>query len=201
MRYEADRFLALLREAALESGRRLARDGTLATTDDVFFLSAAELLAALEASPRPDLRALAAGRRAEHRRHVDEDPPEVLHGDEEPEPALPPPAAGRSLRGVGVSPGRLEARARVVLDSSGLEGVLDGEVVVARATDPAWTSTLSLAGAIVLEMGGLLSHGAIVARELGIPAVVDVAGATRLVRTGDLVSVDGATGEVLVRES
>jgi len=200
MRYEADRFLALLREAALESGRRLARDGTLAATDDVFFLSAAELLGALEASPRPDLRALAAGRRTEHRRHVDEEPPEVLHGDEEPEPAAPP-AASRSLRGVGVSPGRREARARVVLDASDLEDVLDGEVVIARATDPAWTSTLSLAGAIVLEMGGLLSHGAIVARELGIPAVVDVAGATRLVRTGDLVSVDGADGEVVVRES
>ncbi|MFM7140706.1 MAG: PEP-utilizing enzyme, partial [Alphaproteobacteria bacterium] len=65
--------------------------------------------------------------------------------------------------------------------------------------DPSWTSALSLAGAIVLEMGGLLSHGAIVARELGIPAVVDVAGATRMLRTGDLVTVDGTTGEISVR--
>lgn len=199
MRYEADRFLARLREAALESGRRLARDGTLASPDDVFFLQAHELLDALGASPRPDLRALAAARRVEHERFRDEDPPEVLRGDGEPSPGPEVAASGRSLHGVGVSPGRSEARARVVLDAAALESVLDGEILVARATDPSWTSTLSLAGAIVLEMGGLLSHGAIVARELGIPAVVDVAGATRLIRTGDLVSVDGATGDVSVR--
>ncbi len=199
MRYEADRFLARLREAALEAGRRLAREGALVSPDDVFFLDAGELLGGLEASLRPDLRALAVGRRADHERFRDEDPPEVIRGDDEPSPAPEVAPAGRSLRGVGVSPGRSEARARVVLDAAGLEGVLDGEVLVARATDPSWTSTLSLAGAIVLEMGGLLSHGAIVARELGIPAVVDVSGATRLICTGDLVSVDGSTGEVSVR--
>ncbi|MFM8411398.1 MAG: PEP-utilizing enzyme, partial [Alphaproteobacteria bacterium] len=150
-------------------------------------------------SPRPDLRARAAGRRAEHERFRDEDPPEVIRGDQEPSTSTSPAPEGHSLRGVGVSPGRSEARARVVLDVADLESVLDGEVLVARATDPSWTSALSLAGAIVLEMGGLLSHGAIVARELGIPAVVDVAGATRMLRTGDLVTVDGTTGEISVR--
>ena len=76
----------------------------------------------------------------------------------------------------------------------------EGEIVVAPATDPSWTSLLTLGRAIVLEMGGPLSHGAIVARELGIPAVVDVRGATDLVRTGDRITVDGALGTV-ARES
>ncbi|MFM7734696.1 MAG: PEP-utilizing enzyme [Alphaproteobacteria bacterium] len=199
MRYEADRFLALFRGAALEAGRRLAHDGVIESRDDVFFLLADELVAALEASPRPDLRARAAGRRAEHERFRDEDPPEVIRGDQEPSTSTSPAPEGHSLRGVGVSPGRSEARARVVLDVADLESVLDGGFLSARPPDPSWTSALSLAGAIVLEMGGLLSHGAIVARELGIPAVVDVAGATRMLRTGDLVTVDGTTGEISVR--
>ena len=79
-----------------------------------------------------------------------------------------------------------------------LESVREGDVIVARATDPSWTSSLSLGAAIVLEMGGLLSHGAIVARELGLPAVVDVARATQLIRSGDRIEVDGTTGEVAV---
>ena len=69
-------------------------------------------------------------------------------------------------------------------------------MIVAAATDPSWTSLLAVGGAIVLEMGGLLSHGAIVARELGIPAVVNVAHATRLLATGDRIVVDGRAGTV-----
>jgi pyruvate,water dikinase len=80
-----------------------------------------------------------------------------------------------------------------------LQALRAGEVIVAPMTDPSWTSLLALGGALVLEIGGLLSHGAIVARELGIPAVVDVTSATALLATGDLLAVDGSAGTVGVR--
>jgi pyruvate,water dikinase len=95
-----------------------------------------------------------------------------------------------------VSPGRAVGRARVVHSVDDLKDVRAGEVIVAAATDPSWTSLLAVGGALVLEMGGLLSHGAIVARELGIPAVVNVAQATRVLVTGDRVVVDGHAGTV-----
>ena len=102
----------------------------------------------------------------------------------------------RSLRGVGVSPGRVVGLARVVRSLEELEEVLPGEVIVAAATDPSWASLLSLGRGLVLEMGGMLSHGAIVARELGIPAVADVARATSVLKTGDRIAVDGVSGAV-----
>ncbi len=198
MRYEADRFLALLRETALEAGRRLQRETALEDPDDVFFLEAGELLDALGRTPRPAVRETAARRRRDHERFRDEIPPEVLLGDSSPPAVRASVPPIRQLRGTGVSPGRRSGSARVVLDVRDLESVREGDVIVARATDPSWTSSLSLGAAIVLEMGGLLSHGAIVARELGIPAVVDVARATQLIRSGDRIEVDGTTGEVAV---
>jgi pyruvate,water dikinase len=104
----------------------------------------------------------------------------------------------QALLGVGVSPGRAVGDARIVRELRDLEAVRRGEVIVAAATDPSWTSLLSLGGALVLEVGGMLSHGAIVARALGIPAVAEVARATSLLRTGDRVTVDGGSGRIAV---
>ena len=73
-----------------------------------------------------------------------------------------------------------------------------GEILVTRATDPGWTPVFSVIGGAVLEIGGLLSHGAIVAREYGLPAVVNVPAATRRIVDGDTVTVDGTTGQVRV---
>jgi phosphohistidine swiveling domain-containing protein len=87
------------------------------------------------------------------------------------------------------------ARARVVRDPS-RESLSPGEILVARHTDPGWIAVFSSAAAIVVERGSLLSHSAIVARELGIPCVVGLKGATEWIATGDLLEVDGATGLV-----
>ena len=176
----------------------MQRETALEDPDDVFFLEAGELLDALGRTPRPAVRETAARRRRDHERFRDEIPPEVLLGDSSPPAVRASVPPIRQLHGTGVSPGRRSGSARVVLDVRDLESVREGDVIVARATDPSWTSSLSLGAAIVLEMGGLLSHGAIVARELGIPAVVDVARATQLIRSGDRIEVDGTTGEVAV---
>ena len=102
---------------------------------------------------------------------------------------------GGRCAGTPASAGTVAGVARVVLDPLGAR--LDpGEILVAPSTDPGWTPLFLTAGGLVMEMGGANSHGAVVAREYGIPAVVGVAGATERITSGDTISVDGAAGTV-----
>lgn len=206
MRYHADLFLAALRFLALAAAERLTAAGAIDRIDDVFFLQVDEVHSQLVGTgeePRA-LAQRASARRAEHVRCAAVDPPECLFGDDGAALVAAEPAAdlhdrsrsGGALSGVGVSPGITTGTVRVVRSLDELQDLEAGEVVVAAATDPSWTSMLALAGAIVLEMGGPLSHGAIVARELAIPAVVNVANATRELASGELVVVDGGRGSI-----
>jgi phosphoenolpyruvate synthase/pyruvate phosphate dikinase len=104
--------------------------------------------------------------------------------------------AGQELDGLGVSPGRVTGIARVVNDPRSGAYMEPGEILVAPVTDVAWTPLFAQAAGLVVEVGGLLSHGSIVAREYGMPAVVGVAGATKTLRTGDHITLDGTTGRV-----
>jgi pyruvate,water dikinase len=92
-------------------------------------------------------------------------------------------------------------RAKVVLRHDPEAQVLSGEILIAPFTDPAWTPYFIAAAAVVMEKGGMLSHGSIVAREYGLPAVTNIEGATRVIHTGDLVQVDGNCGLVTILES
>jgi pyruvate,water dikinase len=105
-------------------------------------------------------------------------------------------AAGTLLRGQSASPGRCEGTARVILDPSQDVELRPGEVLVAPYTDPAWTPLFLTAGAAVVEVGSFLSHAGTVAREFGLPCVVDVADCTSRIKTGDRVLVDGDAGVV-----
>jgi pyruvate,water dikinase len=100
------------------------------------------------------------------------------------------------LQGTPASPGRVTGPARVIHDPHAAQ-LAHGEILVAPSTDPGWTPLFLTAGGLVMEMGGTMSHGAIVAREYGIPAVVGVVGATDRIHTGQSVTVDGTTGTVL----
>ncbi|MEW6272147.1 MAG: PEP-utilizing enzyme [Thermodesulfobacteriota bacterium] len=201
MRYHADLFLAALRTLALGAGERLASAGGLEDRADVFYLESAELQAALRGRPDAALGREAAARRAAYGQFRDAAVPDTLRGAADEAPAAVDQAtteapSARELSGLGVSPGRAVGPARVVRSVDDLRSLCAGEVIVAASTDPSWTSLLALGSALVLEMGGLLSHGAIVARELGIPAVVNVAHATRVLATGDWIVVDGRAGTV-----
>jgi pyruvate,water dikinase len=105
----------------------------------------------------------------------------------------------RTLEGFGVNPGTATGPARVIL-RAGVGKVQPGEILVAPFTDPGWTPYFLNAAAIVMDQGGLLSHGSIVAREFGIPAVVNVGPATSIIETGQLLRVDGARGTVTILE-
>ena len=102
-----------------------------------------------------------------------------------------------AISGLGVSAGVAEGRVRVVVDPSFAE-VEPGEVLVTSTTDPSWASIMFLSSALVVDIGGPLSHAAVVARELGVPCVVNTRTGSSVLRTGDLVRVDGNTGSVEV---
>jgi pyruvate,water dikinase len=103
-----------------------------------------------------------------------------------------------TLKGFPVSPGVVTGRARVIINTSSNERVRPGEILVAPFTDPGWALYFMTAAAIVVEMGGVLSHGSIVAREYGIPAVVNVGPATQIIKTGQMLEVDGNQGTVRI---
>ncbi|MBN2360278.1 MAG: hypothetical protein JXR83_12570 [Deltaproteobacteria bacterium] len=193
------RQLAGLRRLLLAIGQRLADRGTLAEIDDVFFLDLDEIAAALAATAPAGERALIATRRVEHQRNLSLRPPPVVVGRYDPVAATAgdPDAAPGELRGLAVNPGLVRGRARVIL-RAGEGQVLPGEILVAPFTDPGWTPYFVNAAAIVMDQGGLLSHGSIIAREFGIPAVVNVGPATSTIKTGQTIEVDGGSGVVRV---
>ena len=192
----AVRWLAAVRRPLLELGDRLVQRGAVGRADDVFFLRLEELASAR--AGRINVRAVVAQRRAEYDRNAAVVPPPVVFGRFEPDRAAAEVIDRRDvLRGMAVWPGVVTGKARVILH--GQDGhVLPGEVLVAPITDPGWTPYFVNAAAIVVDQGGLLSHGSIIAREYGIPCVVNVGPASEMIRTGQLIRVDGNEGTVTI---
>ncbi|HYZ04840.1 MAG TPA: PEP/pyruvate-binding domain-containing protein [Rubrobacter sp.] len=187
--------MARARELLWTVGAELAEAGRLQGAGDIFFLSVPEAWAVLAGE---DLRPLVSERRAVYeqelrRRHV----PRLLLSDGTEPTAGTHHATGAdgALRGTPASGGVVTERARVILDP-GEASLEPGEILVAPSTDPGWTPLFLTAGGLVMEMGGPMSHGAIVAREYGIPAVVGVPDATEHIETGRRITVDGSAGEV-----
>lgn len=112
--------------------------------------------------------------------------------------ATPAPDAP-TLQGIGCSAGRIKARARVISDISQAADLQAGEILVTRFTDPGWTPLFSLASGVICETGGLLSHAALISREYGIPSVLNVPSATRLIQNGQEIELDGTCGEVYLQ--
>ncbi len=188
--------LGLFRTQLERVGEALVRRGALDRVDDIYFVDLRQARSGLSGT---DLRPWVVVNRARYdtelrRRHI----PRILLSDgTEPEAVSPPAGTAEGvLSGSPASAGLVTAPARVVLDPVGAH-VKPGEILVAPSTDPGWTPLFLTAGGLVMEMGGSNSHGAVVAREYGIPAVVGVADATHRIRTGDLITVDGAAGLVL----
>ncbi|MFI6505501.1 phosphoenolpyruvate synthase [Nonomuraea typhae] len=191
------RLFALLRRALHEEAARLVASGVLERVDDVHYLTLEELrrLLAREDPPvRPAV--LVAGRRAAHEADGALRPPRVLTGDGEVVTvARAVPEREGTLAGQAVSAGVAEGRARVVLrpQDARLE---PGDILVAPFTDPGWTPLFAAVRGLVLEVGGMMTHGAVVAREMGLPAVVGVDRATVLIPDGARVRLDGSRGTV-----
>ena len=184
----------VLRRLALEQGRRLAQRGLLAAVDDVFFLTYAELFA-----PPADAPTVAERRRAERARLAGIRMSPIVSGTWSEGDAVTTLVAGEGLTGLGASPGTAKGRVRIVTPDR-VDRLESGEVLVANVTDVGYTFAFAYAAAVVTDVGGAMSHAAVVAREFGIPAIVDTGNATERLQDGMLVAVDGTTGSVTVLE-
>jgi len=196
MSYARARAYGVLRRLFRAMGEALARVGELPQPKDVFFLTLEDLEA------KRELSAMVEQRKADYERFATETPPHriVCRG---PVPADrfarrdPRPVAGENgvLHGVPCSPGRVRGIARVLLSPSPGERV-DGEILVAPVTDPGWIFLMLGAAGLVVERGSILSHTAILGRELDLPTVVGVERATQRIASGDEIEMDGSTGEI-----
>ena len=206
--------MATIRILIVEMGSRLAAKGVLDSSDDVFYITLAELKTAMEGSVASDLMSRVEGRRAERERFSKVIPPRFL-GTAPPDGAagaqpefhrmmgplqIDGLEAGASvLRGVAGSKGNATGPAVVVRSPDELGKVKAGDVLVCTSTSPTWTPLFGTVVALVSDSGGVLSHTAIVAREYGLPAVVGVRYGTSTISDGQVVTVDGTSGEVFLR--
>ena len=198
-KYHIVEALAVVRRQLQAVGAELEAAGRITAADDVFFLNLAEVREGLAGK---QLHHVVAQRRETYARELGRRRiPRVLLSDgTEPEAlqaAVPGTEAGSAglLTGTPASAGTVTAAARVILEPQGAH-LEPGEILVAPSTDPGWTPLFLTAGGLVMEMGGPNSHGALVAREYGIPAVVGVPDATSAISTGQDITLDGGAGTV-----
>ncbi|MGI5837408.1 MAG: PEP/pyruvate-binding domain-containing protein [Chloroflexota bacterium] len=203
----------LLRRMLLELGRRLVAVGAISQADDVFWLELAEVEQAAAAlddgATRIDSHDAEVERRKMIWRGQKRATPPVslpkgmrLGGIDMDRfmPARVEEQGGNIIKGIAVSAGRVTARARVLHGPEDFGQMRQGEVLVAGVTTPAWTPLFPLASAVVTDVGGPLSHSSIVAREYGIPAVLGTGVATKRIKSGELIRVDGDAGTVTLLE-
>ena len=200
-----------LRVPCLALGRKLVAAGALSGPDQVFFFNAEELKQAAH-NPTPQLGATAKQRQADFAAYHELTPPPFIGAP--PNMALMPPEVvplltlffgiappnveGREIKGQAASKGVVRGTARVLKDLSEAERLQPGEILVCVTTAPPWTPLFAIASAVVTDSGGVLSHSAICAREYAIPCVVATQVATSMIKDGDMITVDGTRGIVLV---
>ncbi len=184
---------------AQELGKRLYRRGLINEPGDVFFCSWSDLFSILHEEWNGNgLTTLVEFRKQSLQTKETLPAPDLIHGEK---PVFSGPVgqgSGDCLQGVAAATGRASGTARLIAHPSEGNRLQPGEILVAPSTDPAWTPLFLKAGAVVMETGGFLSHGSIVAREYGIPAVVNVAGAMRIIQDGQEIIVDGNAGKVQI---
>lgn len=200
-RYYVDRNWYEVRRIYRSFGRRLVDSAVLESPDDVFFLGVEEVNAALEGK----LARTEASRRIDVRRRVwqttlKRQGPKFLRGwnATEESAAARGTVPGRELEGIAASPGSAIGAARVVYDVSALPTVRDGEILVTRQTDPSWTTVFGRIAGLVLETGGVLSHGTSLCREYGLPCVTAVERATVRIPDGSRIELLGSVGLIRI---
>lgn len=188
--YQTTRLTLPLRRGLRAIGERLVQAGALADPSDVYFVPLRTLDAAMREQRLDAIPAVV----AEHKRGYEaatQRVPDWVHGEQEADDVV-----GEVLKGLGGSPGVVEGVVFVVRGPEDFSRFPKDAILVARTTNPAWTPLFYQATGVITESGGPLSHGAVTARELGLPAVMSVRNVTRLLRDGERVRVDGRNGQV-----
>ena len=200
----------VLRRMAAELGQRLVDVGTLSEPDDLYFLTSDEIKPALAARGRgaamPEYLALTAGRRELREARKRLHPPGTIPEEARENPGLKfketqfkNDDSSDTLRGIPVSPGTIVAPASRIMNAQEFDRMQPGSILVCPMTSPAWTQLFAHAVGLVTDIGGILGHGSIVAREYGIPAVVGTGNVTQRIESGQTLEVDGDAGTVVIQ--
>jgi pyruvate,water dikinase len=202
LRYERTRAFGMMRRLFLAIGQKMASAGLIEAPRDIFYLEEKEIFNYLKGTATTiNLKELVAMRKEEFNKYKEEDPlperietlgwiyPELKSGDGV--------VASGDLKGLPCCAGVVKAKVRVIRDPSEAAG-LNGEILVTSSTDPGWISLFYGASGILVERGSLLSHSAIVSREMGIPCIVSVKGLLATLKDGDEVEMNGSTGEIRI---
>jgi pyruvate,water dikinase len=197
-RYHCAMIVALSRKGELEVGRRAEERGILEKQHDIFFLTIYEVRSILTGKT-DDFKKIVNERKVEREKNSRIKAPDVITGDAVPveEPIR---ETKKIFTGYAASPGAVRGRARVIHSPEEFGKFKPGEILVASTTDPMWSTLFPVAKAVVTEMGGILSHAAIVAREYGTPCVVNVEGIMDVLEDGYLIEVDGDKGMIRIME-
>jgi rifampicin phosphotransferase len=201
VRSDLTRTVRYMRGYHLALADRFVERGWLERRDDYFLLHLEEIGAVIRgAQPGPGLRQIAARRAAELAEQKPLQMPMLMHESELPtllrRSHATPESGGDVLTGLCVSPGMVEAEVVVMRDPSEFATMKRGAILVTTATDPSWTPLFTLASGVIVEVGGMLSHASTIAREYGLPALANVKDASRILKTGDRVSLDASGGRV-----
>jgi len=202
---------SILRPMAFELGRRLVDAGTLQQENDIFFLLSDELEQAIEVRKQDkallELAELAAERRELREARKRHHPPGTLPAEVSEidavsfkETQIKNDETSNVMRGFAVSSGTITAKASVVLGPSEFDNMTPGSILVSPLTTPAWTQLFAHAVGLVTDVGSILAHGSIVAREYGIPAVLGVGNGTKRIRHGQMITIDGDKGTVQIHD-
>ncbi len=184
---------------ALELGNRFARRDLINEPADIFFCTWPEIFSILCGEWKGmGLKSLVQDRITAHKANEKLIPPDLIQGDKATcsQPLIIP--SGNYLQGVGAAAGKATGTARLINHPGEGNKLQPGEILVAPSTDPGWTPLFLKACAVIMETGGYISHGAIIAREYGIPTVINIPGVMKAVQDGQIVTVDGDEGRVIL---
>jgi pyruvate,water dikinase len=185
----------IARAIVLEIGSRFADKKIINEPTDVFFLKVEEIRSIILGSRERHIQMMVEERKKEFESFKKVEPPSLITKDGAKEWS-----EKEILKGIGGSPGMVSGTAKIILDIEDFSKFKEGEILIAPTTNPSWTPLFIMAKAVVTEVGGLLSHGAVVAREYGIPAVLGVKNATRRLKNGQKITVDGGSGMVYTKD-
>ena len=201
-KFAIHRVMAVGKAYLEEMGSRLAKNDILNESDDIYYLKYGELFKIVNENAELSFKESIGKRRMDHRRF--QGIPCPLHRIESKNGIrlyyTAPAGEGNEFHGVGACAGSIMGKARVILNIDESARLNPGEILVTTSTDPSWTPLFSIAGGVVVEIGSLLSHGAVVARETGIPAVLGIPGIVGKIKDGDTILVDGSEGKVVIRK-
>lgn len=205
LRYERTRAFGIVRELFTAMGQRFYFEGIIAHPRDIFYLTKEEIGDYIGGTAvTQNVQALIDLRKAEYAQFREMPVPSerfatwgaVYHANDFFSSEKIEPVTG-DLQGIGCCPGRVRGKARVVTDPSTVK-TIGGDILVTSSTDPGWVTLFPESAAILVERGSLLSHSAIVSREMGIPCIVGITGLLKTIRTGDEIEMDGSTGSIRI---